>query len=79
VATEERMILTDEDISTVRVRQPARSGVRRGPVAERDADQGDVDGGDVDGGDRGDTTDATDRGDTTDGAGGGDKTDTADR
>lgn len=76
MATEERMILTDEDISTVSVRQPARSGVRRGLVAERDVDQGDVDGGDVDGGDK---TDTTDRGDTTDQAGGGDKTDTTDR
>ena len=69
MAIEDRRTLTDEDISTASVRQPARPSVRRGIVArEQDADQSDAD---ADGTDQADT-DSTDRG------GGGDRTDRGD-
>ena len=72
MATEERTTLTDDDISTVSVRQAARPSLQRGVIARtQDADQGDADadGSDADSSDRGDSgdrTDATDRGDATD-------------
>ena len=68
MAIDDRRTLTDEDISTVSVRQPARPSVQRGIVArEQDADQSDADA---------DGTDQTDA-DTTD-RGGGDRTDRGD-
>ena len=72
MAIDERKILTDDDISTVSVRQAVRPGIERGTVGtlqadKADADSGDADGGDADSGDHadGDSTDRTD-GDTTD-------------
>ena len=74
MAIDERKTLSDDDISTVSVRQATRPSGRPATMTQRDADQGDVDGtdtGDVDGTDTGDV-DGTD-------AGGGDKGDAADR
>ena len=74
---EDRKTLSDDDISTVSVRQSAR----RATAAMKDADQGDVDGtdtGDVDGTDAGDATDRADRGDRTDATDRGDQSDRAD-
>ncbi len=47
MAIEERKTLSDDDISTVSVRQSARPGTQRVTAATRDADQGDVDGTDT--------------------------------
>jgi len=81
MAIDERKSLSDDDISTVSVRQAARPGAQGATVAQQKADQGDVDGtdtgdvdgtdtGDADGGDRGN---ALDRGDQTDRADAGDR------
>ena len=81
MAIEERKTLSDDDISTVSVRQSARPGTQRVTAAMRDADQGDVDGtdtGDADGTDAGDATDRADRGDRTDATDRGDQSDRAD-
>ncbi len=85
MAIDERKSLSDDDISTVSVRQAARPGAQGTTVAQQKADQGDVDGtdtGDVDGTDTGDVdgtdtgdADGSDRGDASDR---GDQTDRAD-
>ena len=51
MAIDERKILTDDDISTVSVRQAARPSIERGTVGTLQADKADADGGDADGGD----------------------------
>ncbi len=84
MAIDERKSLSDDDISTVSVRQAARPGAQGATVAQK-TDRGDVDGtdtGDVDGTDSGDVDgtdtggdrgDKPDRGDQTDRADAGDR------